>query len=102
MFVTILIILAVVIAGVLIATKVGFVKDDDKNGIPDAVEEKVTEVKEKVEEVKQEVKKRAKRIKEEADDVVKAAKKVGQQAKQVAKAASGEPRKGRKSKPKSK
>lgn len=102
MLVTVLIILAVVVAGVFIATKFGFVKDDDKDGIPDTVEEKVAEVKEKVEEVKEEVKKRAKRVKQEADDVVKAAKKVGEQAKQVAKAASGSaaPRKGRKPKTK--
>jgi gas vesicle protein len=97
MLITVLIILAVVVAGVLVATKFGFVKDEDKNGVPDAVEEKVAEVKEKVEEVKVEVAKRAKRVKEEAKDVVKAAKKVTEQAKQVAKAANGAPRKGRKS-----
>lgn len=98
MFITVLVILAVVVAGVLVATKIGFVKDEDKNGIPDAVEEKVAEVKVKVEEVKKEVVKRAKRVKEEAEDVAKAAKKVSQQAKQVAKAAGGAPRKGRKPK----
>jgi outer membrane murein-binding lipoprotein Lpp len=96
MLITVLIILAVVVAGVLVATKFGFVKDEDKNGVPDAVEEKVAEVKVKVEEVKVEVAKRAKRVKEEAKDVVKAAKKVTEQAKQVAKAANGAPRKGRK------
>jgi gas vesicle protein len=96
MLITVLIILAVVVAGVLVATKFGFVKDEDKNGVPDAVEEKVAEVKEKVEEVKVEVAKRAKRVQEEAKDVVKAAKKVTEQAKQVAKAANGAPRKGRK------
>lgn len=98
MLITVLIILAVVVAGVLVATKFGFVKDEDKNGVPDAVEEKVAEVKVKVEEVKQEVVKRAKRVKEEAKDVAKAAKEVTKQAKQVAKAAGGAPRKGRKSK----
>jgi hypothetical protein len=97
MLITVLIILAVVVAGVAVATKFGFVKDEDKNGIPDTVEEKVAEVKVKVEEVKVEVAKRAKRVKEEAKDVVKAAKKVTEQAKQVAKAANGAPRKGRKS-----
>jgi len=91
MLITVLIIIAVVVAGVLVATKFGFVKDEDKNGIPDAVEAKV-------EEVTVEVKKRAKRIKEEAADVAKAAKKVSEQAKQVAKAAGGAPRKGRKAK----
>jgi|LauGreDrversion4_2_1035121.scaffolds.fasta_scaffold233677_4 hypothetical protein len=96
MLITVLIILAVVVAGVLVATKFGFVKDEDKNGVPDAVEEKVAEVKEKVEEVKVAVAKRAKRVQEEAKDVVKAAKKVTEQAKQVAKAANGAPRKGRK------
>jgi hypothetical protein len=96
MLITVLIILAVVVAGVAVATKFGFVKDEDKNGVPDAVEEKVAEVKVKVEEVKVEVAKRAKRVKEEAKDVVKAAKKVTEQAKQVAKAANGATRKGRK------
>ena len=91
MLITVLIIIAVVVAGVLVATKFGFVKDEDKNGIPDSVEAKV-------EEVTVEVKKRAKRIKEEAADVAKAAKKVSEQAKQVAKAAGGAPRKGRKAK----
>ena len=96
MLITVLIILAVVVAGVLVATKFGFVKDEDKNGVPDAVEQKVAEVKAEVEEVKAEVTKRVKRVKEEAKDVVKAAKKVTEQAKQVAKAANGAPRKGRK------
>lgn len=98
MVLTVLIIIAVVVAGVFVATKFGFVKDEDKNGVPDAVEEKVAEVKVKVEEAKEEVVKRAKRVKEEVKDVAKAAKKVGQQAKQVAKAANGAPRKGRKPK----
>ena len=40
MLITVLIILAVVVAGVAVATKFGFVKDEDKNGVPDAVEEK--------------------------------------------------------------
>lgn len=98
MIITVLIILAVVVTGVVVATKFGFVKDEDKNGVPDVVEEKVAEAKAKVEETKQEVVKRAKRVKEEVKDVAKAAKKVGQQAKQVAKAAGGAPRKGRKPK----
>ena len=98
MVLTILIILAVVVAGVLVATKFGFVKDDDKNGVPDAVEIKVQEVKQEVAEAAVEVKKRVKRVKEEAADVVKAAKQVTKQAKQVAKAAGGATRKGRKSK----
>jgi len=69
----VLIILAVVVAGVVIATKFGFVKDEDKNGVPDAVEEKVAEVKAKVEDVKKEVVKRANMVKEEAKQAVKAA-----------------------------
>lgn len=98
MFITGLIILTVVAAGVLLATKFGFVKDDDKNGIPDVVDKKVADVKEKVEEVKAEVAKRVEVVKEEVKDVTKAAKKVGTQAKQVAKAVGGAPRKGKKSK----
>jgi predicted transcriptional regulator len=98
----ILIILALGVVGIIAATKFGFVKDDDKNGIPDVVDAKVEEVKEKVEEVTTEVKKRAKRVKQEIEDVSKAAKEVGKQVKQVAKAANGSaaPRKGRKPKQK--
>lgn len=55
MLVTVLIIIAVVVAGVLVATKFGLFKDEDKNGIPDAVDAKVDQVKMKVEEVKAKV-----------------------------------------------
>ncbi len=54
---------------------------------------------EDVKEVVEEVKVKAKRVKEEAKDVAKAVKEVGKQAKQVVKAAkTSEPRKGRKPK----
>jgi len=56
MLITVLIILAVVVAGVLVATKFGFLKDEDKNGIPDNVDVKIAEVKAKVDEVKTDVK----------------------------------------------
>lgn len=93
----ILLILGVAVIGVFVATKFfGAFKDEDKNGIPDKVEEKVAEVKEVVVEVKQ----RAKKVAKEAGDVVKAAKEVVKQSKDVVKAASTKTgsRKGRKPK----
>lgn len=74
---------------VFLLTKFGVFRDDDKDGIPD-----------KVEEVASETSRRAKRVKEELSDVVKSVKEVGNQTKDIAKAISGEKRKGRK--PKSK
>lgn len=80
----VLLVFAVAVVGVFIATKFfGIFKDEDKNGIPDKVEEKVEDVKEVVAEVK----KRAKKVTEEAKDVAKAAKKVVKQSKDVVKAA---------------
>jgi hypothetical protein len=73
--------------------KKGVVKDTDNNNIPDAIEEKVEQVKA----VAKETKVRAKRVVEEAKDVVNAVKAVGKQASQVAKATTNsEARKGRK------
>ena len=93
----VLLILGVAVIGVFVATKFfGAFKDEDKNGIPDKVEEKVEEVKEVVVEVK----KRAKKVAKEAGDVAKAAKEVVKQSKDVVKAASTKTgnRKGRKPK----
>lgn len=95
--ITLLVILALGIIGVFVATKYfGVFKDEDKNGIPDKVEEKVVEVKEVVSEVKE----RAKKVVVEAKDVAKAAKEVVKQSKDVAIAATTKTpsRKGRKPK----
>lgn len=92
--------LLVVGLGIFVATKFfNKFKDEDKNGIPDVIEDKVVEVKEKVDNTVKEVKVRAKRVKEEVKDVAKAVKEVGKQVKDVTKAASGNGganRKGRK------
>lgn len=96
-FSIILLVLAIGAVGVFIATKFfGVFKDEDKNGIPDKVEEKVEQVKE----VAIEVKERAKKVATEAKDVAKAAKEVVKQSKDVVKAATTKTtaRKGRKPK----
>lgn len=93
----VLLILGLAIIGVFVATKYfKLFKDEDNNGIPDKVEEKVEEVKEVVSEVKQ----RAKKVATEAKDVAKAAKEVVKQSKDVVKAATTKTtaRKGRKPK----
>ena len=73
-------------AGVIIyLMKRGKIKDADGDLIPDAVEEKVKQVKA-----------RAKRVKEEVKDVVEAAKEVVEQTKDIPGAVKGKPRKGRK------
>jgi hypothetical protein len=95
----ILSILGVAAIGIFVATKFfGIFKDEDNNGIPDKVEEKIEDVKE----VAKEVKVRAKKVVTEAKDVAKAAKEVVKQAKDVAKVAttSTTARKGRKPKQK--
>lgn len=92
---TVIIILAVLAAAVGITIylqKTGKVKDADGNLIPDAIEEKVEEVKE----VAKEVKAKAKRVAQEAKDVVDAAKEVAKQSKDVVTAAKGTTRRGRK------
>ena len=90
---TFLIIIAVLalIGGVIwVSTKYfGLFSDQDKDGIPDEVEDTVKEVK-----------RRAKRVKEELKDVKDAAKDVADQVGDIAGAVKGKPRKGRK--PKSK
>jgi archaellum component FlaF (FlaF/FlaG flagellin family) len=100
-----LILLALLVSGGIayLLMKSGKIKDANNNNIPDAIEEKIEDVKEVVEEVKEKVeivKQRAKRVKEEVADVVKATKKVVEQAKDVTKAANGSTRKGAKRKSK--
>jgi Na+/phosphate symporter len=97
--VIILFILGVVTIGVFVATKFFSVfQDEDKNGVPDILEEKVKEVKEVVVEAK----KRVKKVSEEVKDVAKAAKEVVKQSKDVVKAATTKTtaKKGRKPKQK--
>jgi len=93
----IVLVLAVVAGAVYVGTKFfGLAKDDDKDGIPDVVEDKVEDAKEAVKKTAKEVKRRARRVKEELKDVADAAKDVVDQAGDVAGAVKGNPRKGRK------
>ena len=96
-FVLVLVVLAVTAGITYLLMKKGKIKDANNNNIPDAIEEKVEEVKEVVKETKI----RAKRVAEETKDVVAAVKEVGKQASQVIKATTtSEARKGRKPAPK--
>ena len=95
-FIVILVLVAAAAGVIVYLQKTGKIKDADGNLIPDAVEEKVEQVKE----VAKEVKSRAKRVAEEAKDVVEAAKEVVAQSKDVVNAAKGGSRKGRKPAPK--
>jgi len=82
----IVLVLALVAGAVYVGTKFfGLTKDDDKDGIPDKVEDTVKEVK-----------RRANRVKEELKDVKDAAIDVVDQVGDVAGAVKGKPRKGRK------
>ena len=82
----IILIAAVIAGGIYVATKYfGLFRDEDKDGIPDQVEDTAAEGK-----------KRAQRVKEELKDVKDAAKNVVDQAGDVVEAAKGGPRKGRK------
>ncbi len=75
-------ILAVASIGVFVATKFfGAFKDEDKDGIPDKLEEKVEDAKEVVVVFKN----KTKRVAEETKDVIKAAKEVVKQSKDVVK-----------------
>ena len=73
-------------------------KDEDGDGIPDIVEDKVEEIKDKVVDTTKEVKRRTKRIKEELGDVKIAAKNLIDQTSDVIEASKGGNRKGRKPK----
>jgi len=93
----IVLVLAAIAGAVWVGTKFfGLTKDDDKDGIPDEVEDAVEDVKEAVQSTAKEVKRRAKRVKEELKDVVEAAKDVADQVGDIKDAAKGKPRKGRK------
>ena len=82
----IVLVLAAVAGAVWVGTKFfGLAKEDDKDGIPDAVEDTAKEVK-----------RRAKRVKEELGDIADAAKDVIEQAGDIGEAVKGKPRKGRK------
>ena len=95
----VVIVLAVAAGITYLLMKKGKIADANNNNIPDAIEEKVEEVKAVVKETKV----RVKRVAEEAKDVVAAVKEVGKQASQVAKATTNsEARKGRKPSPKKK
>jgi len=89
----VVIVLAVAGGITYLLMKKGKIKDTNNNNIPDAIDEKVEEVKEVVKETKA----RVKRVVEETKDVVAAVKELGKQASHVAKATkSSEARKGRK------
>ena len=94
----IVLVLALVAGAVYVGTKFfGLAKDDDKDGIPDVVEDKVEDAKEAVQKTAKEVKRRARRVKEELKDVADAAKDVVDQTSDVVDAAKGgSKRKGRK------
>jgi len=77
-FIVILVLAAVITATVVYLKKTKIYEDKDGNLIPDAIEEKV-----------EEVKVRAKRITEEVKDVAAAAKEVVKQSKDVVSAAKG-------------
>jgi|TARA_B100001769_G_C22005247_1_gene540230 F0F1-type ATP synthase membrane subunit b/b' len=82
-------------AGVLIyLQKTGKVKDEDKDLIPDAVEEVIEDAKVVAKEVKQ----RAKNVKNELKDVKSSAKELVKQTKDVVDAVKGKKRRGRKPK----
>jgi len=90
-------VLAVAAGAVYIATKFfKKFKDEDNDGIPDVVEDKVEEVKVKAKKTVNTVKTRAKRVKEELGDVSDTLREVVEQSKDVANAAKGGARKGRK------
>jgi len=93
----IVLVVAVIAGAVWVGTKFfGLAKDDDKDGIPDVVEDKVEDAKKAVKQTTTKVKQRAQRVKEELKDVADAAKDVVNQAGDVVEAVKGGPRKGRK------
>ena len=85
-FLIIIVVLALIGGAIWVSTKYfGLFSGQDKDGIPDEVEDTVKEVK-----------RRAKRVKEELKDVKDAAKDVADQVGDIAGAVKGKPRKGRK------
>ncbi len=89
----ILLVLAIVAAGIYVATKYfKKFKDLDNDGIPDAIEDKIEQGKAIVKEVKE----RVERVQEELGDVKAAAKELVNQAGDVVAAAKKKPRRGRK------
>ena len=90
---TIILVLALAAGIVWAGTKYfGLAPDEDKDGIPDKVEDVVDDAKKAVKTVKQ----RAKRVKEEVGDVVDELKEAIDQAKDIPGAVKGKPRRGRK------
>lgn len=97
----VVLVIAAVAGAVWVGTKFfGLAKDDDKDGIPDVVEDKVADAKEAVVNTTKEVKRRAKRVKEELKDVGEAISDAADQVGDIADAVKGKPRKGRKPKAK--
>ena len=93
----IVLVLAAIAGAVWVGTKFfGLTKDEDKDGIPDVVEDKVADAKEAIVDSAKEVKRRAKRVKEELSDVGEAISNVADQVGDVAGAVKGKTRKGRK------
>lgn len=81
-----IIIISVTTVGIIfILTKLDLVVDNDDDGIPDVVEEKVEDVKYRIQ-----------RIKEEFGDIAEASENLVEQIKDIKNAAKGEARKGRK------
>ena len=97
----VVLVIAAIAGAVWVGTKFfGLAKDDDKDGIPDVVEDKVADAKEAVVNTTKEVKRRAKRVKEELKDVGEAISDAAGQVGDIADAVKGKPRKGRKPKAK--
>ena len=97
----VVLVIAAIAGAVWVGTKFfGLAKDDDKDGIPDVVEDKVADAKEAVVNTTKEVKRRAKRVKEELKDVGEAISDAADQVGDIADAVKGKPRKGRKPKAK--
>ena len=88
-FLIILTISAIASAFYIYSLYTGKVKDDDRDFIPDVVEDKI-------EEVSAEVKRRAERVKQELKDIEEAGVNLAKQTMDVVDAVKGKPRRGRK------